>query len=258
MKKLLVISALALMGCNPSGNTSTTLFVTASIEAKVGSEVTLTTYEYDELARTSKETQTVNGTTVSETSDYSYTETISRIRTTYNTDGSTPRHKLETSYSFEDGIQTETLKIFLLNGEQSTLVEMYETKTSTDGQERPQGYKHTLYNGTEEDVVLEKLNYDFTYIASATPTYSWEERGSSLTTPRRMTMEYTGTTMLNYKLYAADIPVEEGEKGVLVEERTGYTSNDTTITFSILDHSTAPHIMETKYTYTYKQMTINF
>jgi YD repeat-containing protein len=260
MKKLLAnlalapIAVLALAGCTPSLNNSMTVEVLASLKEEKGSDIRVTSYEYDDQGRISGEKQTLNGSTVYETTEYTYGESIERFRTTQNEGGSTSKHRLETTFKYENNLLTEVFKVFLISGDEAdetNPVNVYESSTSNDNERRPMGYKHTNKAG---ETVLQRSGYDYSGLQTSF-IYTYVESGDGLT-PQRMTLEYTSASLREYKLYANEVSTPQTEKGELVEERTGYSSDDTTLSFNIIDHSGESPVT-TKYTYTYKQITLD-
>jgi hypothetical protein len=250
------LATLSLTGCNSSDNSySTTFPLVGTIEAVTGSETRITSFEYDDRGSTSREIQTVGGKTVYEINDFKYVDVVSRVRTTYNEDGTTTRHRLETSYTTEGAFRTELLRMFLLTGEEADPAmptDVYELTYYIDTK-----YSH-LYRHTNNmgQTVLERSGYDYSYISTATPYYTYLEKADDIT--RRMRYEYTDGTGKNYELYSAaenDL-VGKGEK---VESVTGYQFNNDTLkeTYTFTDYrGDVPVVTSITITYFNKTVTI--
>ncbi|MDR1671635.1 MAG: hypothetical protein LBR57_03855 [Alistipes sp.] len=269
MKKLSVafmtaLTCLAITTACDRGDDSATLSVVVSLTAESPSGLRITTYEYSDKGTIIGEKQTLNTVPVYEITDFDYSSGLTRYRTSHNPDGTTTRHKMVTSYLYDEinerQVQVETLKEYLLTGpdaDETKPENTYQTYTSADQTQLPQGYKHTNKQG---EVVLQRSNFDYSAMSSggATPSYSYVETGSSVPSPQRLTLVYENVNLRNYTLYSSS--VDDTEKGIRVETRENHPGTDNTVSFTITvypkEEGATP--IATKYTYTYENKTFTF
>jgi hypothetical protein len=249
---LAALATLTLAGCNSYGsNTSTSFPLVETIEEVTDGEIRTTSFEYNDRGSTIREIQTVGGKTIYEINDYVYSNIISRIRTTHNEDGTTTRQRLETTYSNDGMYQTELMRVFLLTGEEADPAmptDVYELTYYIDTK-YSYLYRHTNNLG---QTVLERSGYDYGYLSTATPHYTYLEKADGIT--RRMRHEYTDATGKNHDLYSADVNDLEG-KGDKVESVTEYKFDAGTMkeTYTFTDHrGDTPVVTKVTTTYVYK------
>ncbi len=233
MKKLSIIStatalaAIVLAGCNPTGSGSQEveyLLRTSSTEQTVGGSTTITRYTWnDETAAQTGEEKRVDGRTVYDISNYEFDDTSlpykgSRIRTSYDENGTSIRERLVTTYgAIHGGKALETkYEEFLLgpDGDESVPVR-YSTTTWAGGQVTD--YKQ--YDNGGSEVTFHQ--YEFQY-KTDNSGYSYKEKtgdGEAVA----MFYKVTERDPVTFDIYGFERYSEwDGSTGNLVEKMTDY------------------------------------